>query len=112
MLKKPSIFSPLLLSSCSGSSSNISSLPSSVCQWHFPNTFQFLQVGVSLWNPVLSGLWPWLIPNTYIIFNGGYCGVCLINTVCWKLALFPSQDYVDIMVFWVMTLWLVFWGTY
>lgn len=93
-VRKPSMsFPPSCF--CSGSSSNISSLPSSVCQWHFPNTFQFLQAGVSLQNPVLSGLWPWLIPYTYIIFNSGYCGVCLINTVCWKLALFLSQDYAD-----------------
>jgi hypothetical protein len=88
--------SSLLLSSCSCSSSNISSLPSSVCHWHFPNTFKSLQAGVSLPNPVLSGLLPWLIHYTYIIFNSGYCGVCLINTVCWKLALFPSEDYADI----------------
>jgi hypothetical protein len=84
-----------------------------VCHWHFPNTFQFLQAGVSLLNPVRSGLWPWLINYTHIIFNSGDCGVCLRNAVCWKLALFPSQDYADIcydfMVFWVMTVWLVFW---
>ena len=105
-VKKPSMSSSssLLLSSYSDSSSNISSLPSSVCHWHFPNTFQFLQSGVSLLNPwmeminhtVLSGLWPWLIHYTYIIFNSGHCRVCPINTVCWKLALFPSQDYADI----------------